>query len=53
MNFLLNKLKFIKQKEFEDYSVKYESKLKSLAKSHSEQRENNFNNVFKSLIENQ
>lgn len=50
MTFLLNDLKFIKQKEFDDYSIKYESKLKSLQKSHSEQRENNFNNVFESLI---
>lgn len=50
MTFLLNNLKFIKQKEFDDYNIKYESKLKSLQKSHSEQRENNFNNVFESLI---
>lgn len=50
MIFLLNDLKFIKQKEFENYNIKYESKLKSLQKSHSEQRENNFNNVFESLI---
>lgn len=50
MTFLLNDLKFIKQKEFEDYSIKYESKLKSLQKSHSEQRENNFNNVFESFV---
>lgn len=50
MKFLLNDLKFINHKEFENYSIKYESKLKSLRKSHSEQRENNFNNVFESLL---
>jgi hypothetical protein len=50
MKFLQNELKFINQKEFENYSIKYESKLKSLSKSHSEQRENNFNNVFESLL---
>jgi glutaredoxin len=50
MNFLLNDIKFITKKDFENYTYKYESKLKSLAKSYSEQRCNNFNIVFESLI---
>lgn len=50
MDFLLNKLKFINQNEYVAYKIKYESKLKSLTKSYSVQRENNFNNVFENLL---
>lgn len=50
MNFLLNDIKFISKKDFENYTYKYESKLKSLSKSYSEQRENNFNIVFENLL---
>lgn len=50
MNFLLNDIKFITKKDFENYTYKYESKLKSLAKSYSEQRHNNFNIVFEKLL---
>lgn len=50
MNFLLNDIKFISKKDFENYTYKYESKLKSLSKSYSEQRHNNFNIVFENLI---
>lgn len=50
MKFLLNDLKFITQKNYYDYLYRYESKLKSLSKSRSEQRENNFNNVFERLL---
>ena len=50
MNFLFNDIKFISKKDFENYTYKYESKLKSLTKSYSEQRENNFNIVFENLL---
>jgi len=50
MKFLLNDLKFITQKNYDDYCYKYESKLKSLTKSRSDARLNNFNIVFGQFI---
>jgi hypothetical protein len=49
INFLLNDLKIITDKNYEKFVVN-DSKLKSLDKSRSEQRENNFNTVFKELL---
>jgi hypothetical protein len=50
MKFLLNDLKFITQKNYDDYCYKYESKLKSLSKSRSDPRLNNFNIVFSQFL---
>lgn len=51
IKFLFKELNFISEKNYEDYQIKYESKLKSLSKSYSEHRCNNFNIVFKEFIE--
>ena len=50
MKILFDDLKLISEKNYSNYLGKYESKLKSLKKSYSIQRENNFNNIFKGLI---
>jgi len=50
LNLIFNKMQLIKKYEYESYFIKYDSKFKSLKSSCSEQRENNFNNVFENLI---
>lgn len=50
VDFLFHQVKLISVKDKENYSGKYESKLKSLAKSYSINRCNNFNIVFEELI---
>lgn len=50
MEFLFTEAKLITEKNHENYTGKYEGKLKSLKRSYSEQRQNNFNNVFGHLV---
>ena len=50
MNFLFKELKLISQKELDKYYSDYESKLRCLSKCKSENRLNNFNNVFESFL---
>jgi hypothetical protein len=50
INFIFNDMQLIKKNEYDSYFTKYDSKFKSLNKSASTQRENNFNNVFECLI---
>jgi hypothetical protein len=50
MEFLFKVLGLITEKNFEEYQCKHDNKLKSLGKSYSIQRENNFNIVFETLI---
>lgn len=50
MEFLFNDLKFISKRDLDKYYSDYEGKLRSLSKSKSENRLNNFNNVFESFL---
>ena len=50
INIVFNDMQLIKKSDYDNYLIKYESKLKSLSKSHNVQRENNFNIIFESLI---
>lgn len=51
MEFLFRYAQLVTEKDYEDYTGKRESKLKSLDKSYSNQRQNNFNNIFEHLLE--
>lgn len=50
VGFLFKDAKLISQKNFEHYTGKYESKLKSLSKSYNVNRENNFNTIFENVL---
>jgi hypothetical protein len=50
INIVFNDMKLIKKSDYDNYFTKYDSKLKSLSKSHNIQRENNFNTIFEGLI---
>jgi hypothetical protein len=49
IDFLKDDIKLISEKDFDNY-IKNDSKLKSLDKSFSVSRENNFNNIFNDLL---
>lgn len=50
INVVFNKMQLIKKSDYDSYFIKYDSKFKSLKSSYSNQRENNFNNVFENLF---
>lgn len=50
LNIIFNKMQLIKKYEYESYFTKYDKKFKALNSCSSDQRENNFNNVFEGLI---
>lgn len=50
VEFLFKEMKLISQKNLEEYTGKYESKLKSLDKSYNVNRENNFNTIFENVL---
>lgn len=49
MQFLLNEMNLITEKQYENFLDKKNKKLYTLNKSYSSQRENNFNNIFYDL----
>jgi hypothetical protein len=50
LNIIFNKMQLIKQYEYDSYFTKYDSKFQSIKRCSNDQRENNFNNIFKNLI---